>query len=714
LANLDSFVALSAELRRLIDRSQFDTEALLDELEFDSTRIIRFVSESVAFEPYRGSLRGPGGTLMSRAGNSLDQATLLAKLLNDAGFEARIVRGDLPDEDVDRLLALTAGGVLPADPFTDAEAAAAVFARMGELAEMSGPVIEAIIAEVQSAQYQQVRTSLHQAAQEEAGRIIHALERRGVEIGSPGVIQRIRSEAREYFWTQYRDDSSNWIDVHPAFGGVAAPNPTEVGYLTGSVPAELQHRIRLQFKIVRVIGDKIESVPIMKAWERPAANLAGRATTVSLSPLSPPERYEDAFQYLASGEVFVPTLDGATAGDSAFDLSGNVIPMMAVQSMGADFVKTVSEKAGRAESALAGLGARADQDGPRRGLSRVEIELVTVAPGGEEQSLSRVIFDPCHGHRPIPADSICLPQQLSMDDKLNLTKSTTLAVAVGTYPDSYVLDRLLERIAAGHDMWRVSLDAERRRDLSEWVQLESDSSWLGFLPLFRTLDASMNAVHVYRGEPSTILYQQVMQEEGDYLVSLDILTNAKRALLVKGGIPQHEPEALVYEGVWETAAENLLLTGRLEEARQRALPFGRKDYGNTMVRILATLDDSPASTNRQPLKSNLDRGYLAVTTDDALADTRAHVTWYRVKPETGETLGMMPDGKGGVLEYLGKLMVGVVVVAPIYVLGCMIAGGEAAPCTMLVGKTVAFFGLGAFAFAFSIFQAITFWPAEAY
>ena len=102
---LDAFVDHLESLRSTLDRTQFDVEELSFELAFESPDVIvEWVQHNIAFEPYLGLLRGPTGTLMSRAGNALDQAVLLARLLNDAGYEARIARGELTQEAARRLV----------------------------------------------------------------------------------------------------------------------------------------------------------------------------------------------------------------------------------------------------------------------------------------------------------------------------------------------------------------------------------------------------------------------------------------------------------------------------------------------------------------------------------------------------------------------------------------------------------------------------------
>ena len=98
LDQLDRFVAKLSQLTTEIDRSRFDLEALLDREEFDEQKIIAFVRDEISFEQYPGLLRGAQGTLISGAGNALDQALLLATLLRDVGLDARIVRGRIDAE----------------------------------------------------------------------------------------------------------------------------------------------------------------------------------------------------------------------------------------------------------------------------------------------------------------------------------------------------------------------------------------------------------------------------------------------------------------------------------------------------------------------------------------------------------------------------------------------------------------------------------------
>jgi len=55
-----------------------------------------FVRDQIALEPYSGVMKGAAGTLVTRGGNALDRALLLARILGRNGIATRIARGQLP------------------------------------------------------------------------------------------------------------------------------------------------------------------------------------------------------------------------------------------------------------------------------------------------------------------------------------------------------------------------------------------------------------------------------------------------------------------------------------------------------------------------------------------------------------------------------------------------------------------------------------------
>ncbi|TVR93484.1 MAG: hypothetical protein EA416_05055, partial [Trueperaceae bacterium] len=102
-----------------------DVWAQAGRLGHEAERIVAFVRDEVAFEPYEGYLRGASGTLLGRAGNALDQALLLRSLLAAAGVDARLVARDLDaGEGMALFAAFAARAPVAADPPPDVERAA--------------------------------------------------------------------------------------------------------------------------------------------------------------------------------------------------------------------------------------------------------------------------------------------------------------------------------------------------------------------------------------------------------------------------------------------------------------------------------------------------------------------------------------------------------------------------------------------------------------
>jgi hypothetical protein len=69
----DRAMALIDQIAGAIDRSQLNPVALVGRLDADPDRIVAFMRSRIAYQPYPGALRGVRGTLMTRAGNALDQ-----------------------------------------------------------------------------------------------------------------------------------------------------------------------------------------------------------------------------------------------------------------------------------------------------------------------------------------------------------------------------------------------------------------------------------------------------------------------------------------------------------------------------------------------------------------------------------------------------------------------------------------------------------------
>ena len=92
-AKLESVLTrLDAAMGKMQHRESFDTDAVIEQVGRDPTKLCAWVRDQTQFVPYRGALRGPRGVLMDRVGSDLDRAQLLAHLVISSGYEVRLFR----------------------------------------------------------------------------------------------------------------------------------------------------------------------------------------------------------------------------------------------------------------------------------------------------------------------------------------------------------------------------------------------------------------------------------------------------------------------------------------------------------------------------------------------------------------------------------------------------------------------------------------------
>lgn len=73
-----------------------DEDAVIDRIGREPAKLCQWVKSNIAYEPYRGFLKGGPGALVSGQANSADKALLLADLLIKAGYKAQLVQGNTP------------------------------------------------------------------------------------------------------------------------------------------------------------------------------------------------------------------------------------------------------------------------------------------------------------------------------------------------------------------------------------------------------------------------------------------------------------------------------------------------------------------------------------------------------------------------------------------------------------------------------------------
>lgn len=665
LDQLDRFVAKLGQLKTEIDRSHFDLEALLDRAAFDEQKIIAFVRDEISFEQYAGLLRGAEGTLISGAGNALDQALLLATLLNDAGFDARIVHGRIDAEQAKLLLSGIGKGIgkNSANSGHLATEPQAWEARLAELHDISGAPAPQHYAPLEEAPF-------YAATQRTTNELIQALHDADIDLAKPDTNSLV-VEAQDYFWVESRlSPGDAWQAHHPAFGTPIELAAEPVEFFGGQVPESLQHRLKIEAFIEQKLGEQWQTYRVAGPWERPVANLNG----VVLSYLNQPNTLDaDAIKTgigaaVNKANLFVPVLNGEP-GNSAFDLNGSTID---IESLGMDafgagaVIQTVANKAGAAANTLAGMGTTDDGESTDLAVLAAHwIEYTLIRPGGEETRYRRMLLDR-RGAAGRMAGQFRVRSMSKADIRRALTVQHRFMVAAGSYSEAYTAERVLQRLIDVAPAWRLMVGYLYGSDIQLAAITELGPSPLPHLALYRTFDLGpekLGAPIAYRASPSLVVLRDGLLAEERGFRSVDVVANDRRVLVRdKNGELRVDAEKAVTIGVWETAIETLAhdnfgpgsaeynTFAAFNAAQQQGIKT-RMLQPNTQDTSQVALDDD----GRVHLMRDLNSGHAVLIPEQAPAGLTM-AGWWRVDPTTGTTLGMTADGRGqDVVEYLTEV-----------------------------------------------------------
>lgn len=645
-ASVRELVALAKQLRPGIDRARFELEPLLDARDYEADEIVDFVSNEIAFEAYAGALRGARGTLISRAGNSLDQSLLLATLLRDAGYDAVIRRGELNETAVDALVA-------------------SMFPRPEAMPSSPPPAAAEPLDSVPTLD----RNDWVRAARAKTDHLLEALERAGIELGGQDVVQAVRDDARDYFWVDYRDGpSADWQSVHPAFPGGVDVEAT--GTFAGAVPAELSHLVTIELDVVQRRGANVTTGALFTPIRLVSANLTGRPIKLALLPdqLANGNNPIDVETWTDHTRFLLPMIDGKLpAGAQALSLRGLLVPVDSLALGAAGVFETASEKGAQAIDALGALGRKDGEQPTAVAIEALRLRVTLRSPDGRERVVTRELFDEQRDLERASQSGGARRRALVEA----LARDYTLVFATGRYDEQYVLDGTLNQVESFESML-PALDEHG----------EKPCETLGCLARLSPQEAEAGAAAgiIYRGfdgvddvQPDVVAYRHlpnILSVSRDLLPDpttgavgqrMDIISNSKRALSMADGRLEAQPRAQVLRGVWETQIETDLVP-----RPDAAAPSPPQSLGT--LRHFDRAEVAPRAEGNAVARAmlrDLDDGY-AVLADASLNLARPDLLatrWWRIDPASGETLGMTSLGGAVSTEALTLIAGGLVLAA---------------------------------------------------
>ncbi|HEY8447468.1 MAG TPA: transglutaminase family protein [Thermomicrobiales bacterium] len=615
-------------------------EDLAFDFAYDPELIFRFVADEVRYDAYPGVLRGAKGTLWGRAGNSADQALLLAEMLKAALVDVRFVVGELDEANAARLLeSLTVEAAaarahalevlqLPAgDPSADP-------------ANLTPEQREAIL------KLPETRKELLNLARarlgEDLGMLAGALADAAVTLPAAELALPDR-ERIQHVWIQYRS-GTEWIDLDPSIpgaeAGTAYATPTET---LDALPDDLYHTVEFGVVAEVVSGGQPTRRPLLTHQAR-SADLVG--VPISLIHVEP-----EPLQQLGI------TISSILGGGGLQWLPHLIVDEQIIRGEPMVF-KTDSETGD-----LFG-GDSATQEDTLAAWATIDIRPVD----GEARHAERMIFD-----RVDPAarlagtfDATAIPPiEMVTNEELGevyppLLTTMTIAVVGSLVPGSYydqdysIADTRadLANMAHGYHYARAGLEMELM-----------DETGYRFYP---------NAPNVTM---VTLTPTQIGDaEDGRLAATLDLVHQAVGAAPIAGASPAVHPSVVagVLAHVAERATVGELVTVMPSPTPVSYISVGRLfDEARTAGIALQTLHPgtTPAgvdfSARAQALiEEALSAGYLVVVPERPVTlDGRALTGWWQVDPRTGETFDRMEmGGSQDSVEYmimLGELFEGI-------------------------------------------------------
>jgi len=652
-----------------LDRSSFDTQALLRDVGTKPGALFSWVRDRTEWYPYHGALRGARGVLMDHLGNSLDRSLLLAELLERAGYTVRLVRGTLSEDQVKTLLS-TERKEAPA-PATEREQDRDS-SQLNRLSEVIGASVDRLrshISKKKSAALKRTEALLR-TTDWQSNELLQALSsvRNPDQEGTTAGAKR-KQAASVHWWVEYRTSTENpWIDLDPAHRGMK-PGDTLVEPENTVGPADLPKK-RFQRVTVRILAEQwksgsLNTKTVLEHTFRPA-RLEGASIRLLHVPMNlsgnrrqliGPEGEKRLRKLLGKQDEWMPM----------FKVKGEKIYQASVKASGVLNKNPISkdpateEKVKSATKALGGLGGGGgggDRNESKGHLTAEWVEYVIRVPGRQPRTVRRPVFDLIGpGKRGTKNVSFEMTERRKRVRSAGLTLRQDLLLQSGWLTPEFVqylkLTRRMRAISPLGRMITGYLDGERKHLEKQLSGIPSFPMNLYLFSLIRYQPDVSRDTAIIRPNVLTTLNGMKVDDNGELIgkAGLDIVTNP---ISPEPGGKSGEPfQTRVRQGVLDTVAEAMVLDtpdGRpgtntstaLKASKMRGLTWTLVEKPSDLKSLEGRID--PAMERH--LRSDLNDGAVVYAPEPAEGGTIPYRAWFRVDRETGRTLGMAGKGRG--------------------------------------------------------------------
>jgi hypothetical protein len=629
-----SLRAIEDELRDS-PRDHWDPDFVVRQAGTDPQVLFEWVRDNTFWIPYRGLLRGPVGVLNDRLGNSLDRAVLLATLLQKAGHNVRLAHRELGPKEAFNLAyqAAIASPISPEQPnLADAEVGLEGSSGLDGILIEREQVIDAVISDLDA------------RASDQTQRLLSAIEKTGTADEWAGRFEATVAALRDHWWVQ-RQNGATWMDLDLLSADEASPAATASETVSLAEIAPRHHEIALRVIAEQWSGGTTTERRVMEHVWRPAETI-GQSIVLQFWPSD--WRTDDVLAATDPEQnLRAMTLDQQQWG-AALTIGDVIVAYAQVTSAG----EVVGAQKGGSMGAIAGNFGQSEPQGGGAAdpmLSAMWLEYEIRSPDTSPRRIRRQVFDLLG-----PAERVAGAKTLELTDSLRLTRSLSLTMHTEILPvncgfaTAYVADLAARSLVAGREVLLATARGEIAPGTQHTEQLLKGSvaplSPLYTLALAR-LEWSRHAEQIFIDRLNIFARHRFLASANGSLVvreATDIVANE-----VGVDLAAYDAFAIrVAQGVFDTNAERLLqVSGR---------PLGNTAAAFEGVTNWITLEsrdelgglDIPQDA-RQRIAADIAGGYSVVAPPKPVDfGTETFVGWWRIHPDTGDTLGIGETGWG--------------------------------------------------------------------
>jgi hypothetical protein len=584
---------LKLPVPRSLDLSHVDPAHFAAALGRDPQKIFTYVRDNIAFEPYQGALRGPRGTLLAMAGNSVDRAALLAAMLASSRQKVRFVHGTLPQPDAERLVtSVWADRSIP-----------------GAKADNTPSP------EVRAAGDQFVA-----AAQRDGKLVVDMLQKAGhpAQSGQPVTLRSLAQETQDHYWVESSPDGKSWTAMDPSFAtaepGKVFAEPQE---RFDSIPEAMYHHIELRVRTEEAVGGGLPTREVLKYAAR-AADLSGV-------------------------DVFL----GHEAGQGAD--ANRVRPLLVVRrkTTEGEWFWLKPPTAGNASVTMVdALGGAAQEAAGATTAETIEIDFAN--PDGSGETVIREVFDRIGKHRRAAGPALSDEQIAALTSAQSVAGFTAglydLFLTTGAVDPVHLTNLVVQRDTNPN---RVDVSAGLHRVALAYTALSDGLT-------SRVVGRSGAVVRLYPDTPRLIV-AELTTVNGLPQLSLDLRRERARAV-VTGFRKEQLFLAQVLRGVVAGTLERAV-TGASAEVRgtDPAGAFGTSlvfelAKAQKVSPLLVTRDgpalrDDLPENGRARLEESLEAGHLVIAPQRPIQVAGAsRYAWWEIEPRSGATTAVTDEG----------------------------------------------------------------------